>query len=161
MKWVMEDTIFRHEEAWRFYMVSRLYSKHIPHQAVSSSETTASITWTGSSLLLLKASFNKMCISFFNSINKDLCNCILIFELSSYGCHFQIWGLAALTVNAWELLFETLSSVLCIVVLVIGMLWALHKNVYFHKAVVGAVQADLLQLLWLFLSRVGNKHYVY
>lgn len=153
MKWVMEDIIFRHEEAWRFHMVSRLHTKHKPHQTVSSSEDAIAIIWTCSSLFLLKASFNKRCISFFNSFNKDLCNCILIFELSSYGCHFQIWSLAALTVNAWELLFETLSSILCIVVLVIGMLWALHTNVDGNKAVIGAVHADLLQVLWLFLNR--------
>lgn len=161
MKMDYGDNISRHEEAWRFHVMSRLHPKHIPHQAVSSAEATTAITWTCSSLFLLKASFNKRCIFFFNSINKDLCNCILIFELNSYGCHFQRWGLAALTGNALELLFETFSSILCIVVLIFGMLWTLHTNVYVHQAVVGAIHADLLQVLWLFLNRVGNKHYVY
>lgn len=110
MKWRMEDTLFQLEEAWRSHLVSRLHIKHIPHPAVPSSEAATAITWTCSSLLLWKASFNKRCISFFNSINKDLYNYILLFELNCYGCHFQIRGLAALTVNAWKLLFETLSS---------------------------------------------------
>jgi hypothetical protein len=74
-------------------------------------------------------------------INKDLCNHILMLELSYCECCFQIWNSATLTVNSWELLFEAIYSVLCSAVL--RMPQAVHENLYFTRTIVRTIHANL------------------